>query len=96
MKEHNFDGTDTITAFQFLIHFVPEVDKLKMSEGQVYLALPTYLIWEDNTQFLSMKKGLRDGRNPLLAESNLIIPTTYPTHSVIIYAVAALQNIRQK
>ena len=44
MTGHRFDGTDPISVFQFLIYFVTEADKLNMSEGQAYLAIPNYLL----------------------------------------------------
>lgn len=43
LKEHNFDGTDPIMVFQFLIHIITEDDKMSMFEGLENLALPTYL-----------------------------------------------------
>lgn len=61
MKEHHVDGTDHIMVFQFLIHCVTEADKMNMSDGQGYLALPTYLTEGAKSQFTSMKTDIRDG-----------------------------------
>lgn len=58
MKEHHFDGTDPITVFQFLIHFVTQADKRNTSKVQTYLALQTYITQTAKSQFMYMQIGI--------------------------------------
>lgn len=43
LRKHTFDWTDQIKIFYFLIRFMNEAARLKMSEAQAYIALPTVL-----------------------------------------------------
>ena len=45
LKERKLDGSDPILVFDFLGLVTEECDKLKMSEGQAFVALPLLLKW---------------------------------------------------
>lgn len=43
LKNHIFDGTDPIRAFDFLARFVDEVEMLNKSVAQTFMAVPIFL-----------------------------------------------------
>lgn len=73
MKEHNLDGSDPITVSQFLIYFVTEADKLNMSEGQPYLALPTYLSGTQSNNLCTCKTA-SERKDYLMAGRDSALP----------------------
>ena len=96
MQGHRFDGSDPIAVFSFLIHFVTEADKLNMSEGQAYLAIPSYLKGSAKSQFSSMQNGIRAGGITCWPEAIQFFLRSYPTPNVIRNAISELMNIRQQ
>lgn len=95
MKEHHFDGTDTIKVFQCRIHFVTKSHKPNKPEGQAYLALTTYLTGRAKSKFMCMKNGVCERGITCLPEAILFFLRRYPTPNVTRDVVSALQNVRQ-
>lgn len=57
MNNDTFNVTDVICVFQFLTCFLIEVDNLNVSAAQHFVALPTFLANQAETQFRTNISG---------------------------------------
>ena len=96
MKQNAFDGSRPINVFGFLSRFVNEVDMLRMSEAQAFIALLKFMSDTAETNFRTSLGGTsRQGGVDCLPEAMQHLLRTYNTPEAMHEAMDNLRSIRK-
>lgn len=93
MNEKQFDVNDPILVLQFLVHLVRVADKISMSGGHAYLALPTYL--SGRARFISMENGVGSVSTTFWPEAIQFFLRSYLTPNITRDVVDVMHNVRE-
>lgn len=97
MKNHIFDWVEPIRIFDFLTRFVNEADILNISEGQAFVALPTFLVGPAEAQYLTNRIGeSRHGGVTCSSEAIQYLLRTCATPTAMCEALENLRSIRHR
>lgn len=97
LKNHVFDGNDSITIFDLLTRFAKEDDILNVSEAQALNALPNFLADPTETQFRTNLSGASLHGVMICWEKAIqYLLRTYATASDMREVLDDLHNFEQK
>ena len=97
LRNHTFDGEETIQVLAFLPHFVGEANTLDMNEAQAFIAIPYCLKGFALDQYQAVKDAYsaHKGGAPCWPEAVQYLLRSYVTSNAIREATLSLRDVRQ-
>ena len=98
LGERKFDGKDPVLIFSALSNIVEEADNMKMTEAQLFLAVPRLLSGAARDHFVDTRDGSRRGGESLRSwpETVNFLLSAYARPRVISGALDDLRELRQR